>query len=223
MPTTITDYYAKDHDRLDGLFKSYQQFKRSDFPKAKEAFVGFKFGLQRHIIWEEDILFPLFEKKMGLTNQPQGGVEGGGRFARTGEAGSSLESGEILLSPETPSKGIGSGLARPIPQPRGLGGAPEASPVRSGDASPLYGPTAVMRTEHRQIKAALEAIHTQVAKGSSATDLEEAALFSVLYEHNVKEEKILYPAIDQSVTEAETKEIFRKMETVPREPFEDCC
>lgn len=67
MPEMITAYYAKDHDRLDGLFRAFQELKRRDFPKAKEAFVQFLFGLKRHIIWEEDILFPLFEKKTGMS------------------------------------------------------------------------------------------------------------------------------------------------------------
>lgn len=42
--------------------------KRVDFAKAKQAFREFKFGLQRHIIAEETILFPLFEDKSGLTD-----------------------------------------------------------------------------------------------------------------------------------------------------------
>lgn len=66
-PKTITAFYEQDHDRLDELFKTFQQLKRSDFPKAKEAFKEFKFGLQRHIVWEEDILFPLWEKETGIT------------------------------------------------------------------------------------------------------------------------------------------------------------
>jgi regulator of cell morphogenesis and NO signaling len=64
---TIAAFYEQDHDRLDELFKTFQQLKRSDFPKAKEAFKEFKFGLQRHIVWEEDILFPLWEKETGIT------------------------------------------------------------------------------------------------------------------------------------------------------------
>jgi iron-sulfur cluster repair protein YtfE (RIC family) len=64
---TITAFYEQDHDRLDELFKTFQQLKRSDFPKAKEAFKEFKFGLQRHIVWEEDVLFPLWEKETGIT------------------------------------------------------------------------------------------------------------------------------------------------------------
>ena len=63
----ISKYFEADHDRLDQLFKDFQAFKREDYPRAKEYFVAFKHGLQRHIVWEEDILFPLFEKKTGMT------------------------------------------------------------------------------------------------------------------------------------------------------------
>ena len=64
---TVSAFFEQDHDRLDELFKTFQQLKRSDFPKAKEAFKEFKFGLQRHIVWEEDVLFPLWEKKTGMS------------------------------------------------------------------------------------------------------------------------------------------------------------
>ena len=63
---TISAMFDEDHDRLDGLFKSFQTLKRTDFPKAKTAFVDFKAGLQRHVVWEEDVLFPLWEKKTGM-------------------------------------------------------------------------------------------------------------------------------------------------------------
>ena len=65
---TISTYYEADHDRLDELFKSFQRLKRVDYAQAKPYFREFKFGLQRHIIWEEEILFPLFEQKTGITN-----------------------------------------------------------------------------------------------------------------------------------------------------------
>jgi iron-sulfur cluster repair protein YtfE (RIC family) len=64
---TITEFYEQDHDRLDEFFKTFQRLKRTDFAKAKEAFKEFKVGLQRHIVWEEDILFPLWEKETGIT------------------------------------------------------------------------------------------------------------------------------------------------------------
>ncbi len=63
---TIQAAFAADHDRIDALFAEFKRWKRSDFARAKEAFKEFKFGLQRHIVWEEEILFPLFERKTGM-------------------------------------------------------------------------------------------------------------------------------------------------------------
>lgn len=63
---TITAYFEADHARLDELFTRYQENKRMDFPHAKQCFKDFKSGLERHIVWEEEILFPLFEEKTGL-------------------------------------------------------------------------------------------------------------------------------------------------------------
>jgi hemerythrin superfamily protein len=64
---TISTMFDEDHERLDALFKSFQTLKRTDFPKAKSAFLEFKAGLQRHVVWEEDVLFPLWERKSGMT------------------------------------------------------------------------------------------------------------------------------------------------------------
>ena len=62
----VAEFYTHDHDELDDFLKEYQHLKRSDFMKAKSFFRSFKFGLQRHILWEEEILFPFFEQKTGL-------------------------------------------------------------------------------------------------------------------------------------------------------------
>ena len=64
---TISTMFDEDHDRLDELFKSFHTLKRTDFAKATRAFEDFKIGLQRHMVWEEDVLFPLWEKKTGMT------------------------------------------------------------------------------------------------------------------------------------------------------------
>lgn len=64
---TISAMFDEDHNRLDALFASFQKLKRTDFAKAKSAFLEFKTGLQRHVVWEEDVLFPLWEKKTGMT------------------------------------------------------------------------------------------------------------------------------------------------------------
>lgn len=146
----ISTFFEEDHDRLDGLFKSFQSLKRRDFAKAKEAFKEFKFGLQRHIVWEEDLLFPLWEEKTGMS-------EGG--------------------------------------------------------------PTAVMRREHRQIGDCLEAIHQKVQQQNPDSDREEQALLELLGNHNMKEERVLYPAIDNVTGEKERETIYGAMKDIPEERY----
>ena len=151
---TISGFYEQDHDRLDELFKTFQKLKRSDFAKAKAAFKEFKFGLQRHIVWEEDLLFPLWEEKTGMSDG---------------------------------------------------------------------GPTFVMRAEHRQIGQQLEAIHDKVAEQNPDSDQEEQALLNLLGSHNMKEERVLYPAIDEVMTPEECKDVFQRMEQIPEDRYRVCC
>lgn len=151
---TISTFYELDHDRLDELFKTFQKFKRSDFAKAKEAFKEFRFGLQRHIVWEEDLLFSLWEEKTGMSDS---------------------------------------------------------------------GPTFVMRAEHRQIGQQLEALHDKVAEQNPDCDQEEQALLNLLGSHNMKEERVLYPAIDQVTNEEERETVFRNMNSIPEERYRVCC
>ena len=151
---TISEFYEQDHDRLDELFKTFQKLKRFDFGKAKEAFKEFKYGLQRHIVWEEDLLFPLWEEKTGMS-------EGG--------------------------------------------------------------PTFVMRSEHRQIGQQLEAIHEKVAEQNPDSDQEEQELLNLLGSHNMKEERVLYPSIDQVTSEEEREAVFRNMNNIPEEKYKLCC
>jgi regulator of cell morphogenesis and NO signaling len=150
----ITSYYETDHDRLDELFKEFQRLKRTDFRKAKESFREFKSGLQRHIIWEEEILFPLFEQKTGIVNG---------------------------------------------------------------------GPTEIMRKEHRLIGKFLEEIHEKVKQQNPDSDQEEQQLLNTLFLHNQKEERILYPSIDRSLTDAELSGVFVTMKTIPQERYNSCC
>ncbi|HLA61483.1 MAG TPA: hemerythrin domain-containing protein [Nitrospiraceae bacterium] len=64
---TLSGFYEQDHDRPDELFRTFQKLKRADFAKAKESFKEFKFGLQRHIVREEDVLFLIWEEKTGMS------------------------------------------------------------------------------------------------------------------------------------------------------------
>jgi len=151
---TIRQFFEEDHDRLDGLFQSFQALKRSDAAKAKAAFKEFKFGLQRHIVWEEELLFPLWEEKTGLSDG---------------------------------------------------------------------GPTFVMRHEHRRIGEQLEAIHRKVAEENPDSDQEEQALTALLASHNLKEERVLYPSLDQVTTEEERKAVYRRMAGIPEDRYRVCC
>lgn len=62
----ILEFMGKDHDRLDDLFKEFLRLKEEDLRRARPLFHEFKTGLQRHIVWEEEILFPIFEERTGM-------------------------------------------------------------------------------------------------------------------------------------------------------------
>jgi iron-sulfur cluster repair protein YtfE (RIC family) len=151
---TISAFYEEDHDRLDELFKTYQGLKRTDFVKAKDAFKEFTIGLQRHIAWEEELLFPLWEEKTGISDG---------------------------------------------------------------------GPTFVMRQEHRQIGQLLESIHARVAAQNPDSDQEEQLLLNVLGSHNMKEERVLYPCIDNVTSAEERALVFRNMKNIPEDRYKLCC
>ena len=64
--TTILEFMSIDHDRLDNKIRTYSADKLVDIERAESIFLSFKNELERHIIWEEDILFPVFERKTGI-------------------------------------------------------------------------------------------------------------------------------------------------------------
>jgi iron-sulfur cluster repair protein YtfE (RIC family) len=70
MTDTINGFLAADHDRLDGLFAEFQKGTREDPARARESFAEFRRGLLRHIGWEETLLFPVFEERMGASAGP---------------------------------------------------------------------------------------------------------------------------------------------------------
>ncbi len=150
----ITAYFAADHDRLDSLFAEFMRLKGTDFPAAKGFFKDFLRGLKRHIVWEEDVLFPIFEERSGMKDE---------------------------------------------------------------------GPTAIMRQEHRLIGAALEALHDKVRRADAACEKEARQLTDTLLHHNFKEERVLYPTLDQMIRPEEAAGIFHDMEAIPQERFMTCC
>ena len=149
----VAEFMGQDHDRLDGIFREFQSTKKTDIQKAKSLFSEFKSGLQRHIGWEEKILFPIFEDANGLK-------EGG--------------------------------------------------------------PTEDMRTEHRQIGNYLETIFKAVSNGNANTDDLEFGLLDVLSQHNHKEENLLYPWIDETLSEKQAEETIFHLKNSANLAC-DCC
>lgn len=149
--TTIAEFMGQDHDRLDDMFKQFQTIKKQDVAKARSLFQEFRTGLHRHIVWEEEILFPVFEAQAEMVKD--------------------------------------------------------------------HGPTGVMRNEHRQIKAFLEQIQGKLAEGALTTENAEQGLLQVLNAHNVKEEKILYPWIDNCVSDEERTSLLIQMRNLPPDRY----
>jgi iron-sulfur cluster repair protein YtfE (RIC family) len=141
----VTGLLGRDHQRLDGVLADVKQALRAaDTARAAERFALFRGGLERHIVAEEEVLFPAFEAMPG-------------------------------------------------------------APV---------GPTHVMRSEHADIRHHMAEIAERLASGSPegiATPL--ASLTALLFAHNGKEERILYPTIDRmAAAEGTLGEIVGRIE-----------
>lgn len=57
--------FEGDHNKLNDLFNAYYNLKENNQISAKKAFEKFASTLHSHMLWEERILFPLLEKKLG--------------------------------------------------------------------------------------------------------------------------------------------------------------
>ena len=63
----VFEVLAWDHDRLDALDKAaFDALDRGDLAVARTLFAHFARGLDRHIRFEEDVLFPAVETRAGL-------------------------------------------------------------------------------------------------------------------------------------------------------------
>ena len=73
-------------------------------------------------------------------------------------------------------------------------------------------------------KSGLEKIYDMITKREiNGIDELKIRLFEVLKAHNDKEENILYPWIDGSVSDKERSEVFKKMKNLPAEKYNKCC
>jgi regulator of cell morphogenesis and NO signaling len=140
----VTEALSWDHDRLEVIEqRAFEAHAAGDAAGAVAAWKEFAHGLERHIRFEEQVLFPVFEERTG--------------------------------------------------------------------APPAAGPTAVMRIEHREIEGLLDEIAAALEGATDALPL-RARLHRVLRDHNMKEERILYPATDQALDEGARDEVVRRIQ-----------
>ncbi|MDN3638639.1 hemerythrin domain-containing protein [Simiduia curdlanivorans] len=133
----VTDFFVRDHDRLDCLLEA--AYYADDVDHSRALFAAFRFGLERHMAWEEQLLFPLFEQKTGWVD---------------------------------------------------------------------VGPTVGMVAEHQQIRLLL-ALMAQYDFPVHAPEAKK--LQSILACHNNREERIVYPGIDDDCTEVEIKTLLAEL------------
>ncbi|MFB6216274.1 MAG: hemerythrin domain-containing protein, partial [Candidatus Aenigmatarchaeota archaeon] len=62
----IQDVMGTDHDRLDEIFEIFKGMDKTS-GEARETFNRLQSGLIRHIEWEEEVLFPIFEWKSAIS------------------------------------------------------------------------------------------------------------------------------------------------------------
>lgn len=81
---------------------------------------------------------------------------------------------------------------------------------------PTMGPTAVMRSEHRDIVSLLESIASDIGAPRPAADLDHkrSAFHEVLGGHNDKEEQILYPGTDRALSPAESDDLVARIQAL---------
>ena len=79
------------------------------------------------------------------------------------------------------------------------------------------GPTAVMRSEHREMLQQLDALASAITTGNGDGFDELARSFlHILDAHSMKEEKILYPMCDRLVSALNADELKRTLERIRR-------
>jgi regulator of cell morphogenesis and NO signaling len=61
---TLGDFFERDHARLDSLWAEFVSLRMEDPDGARRAFEGFRAGLERHMKWEDELLFAEFARRV---------------------------------------------------------------------------------------------------------------------------------------------------------------
>jgi hemerythrin-like domain-containing protein len=69
--TTISDFLAPDHQHCDSLFAAAESAAaHGDWDNAVRDFARFQEALLHHFAMEEEVMFPAFEARTGMTQGP---------------------------------------------------------------------------------------------------------------------------------------------------------
>jgi iron-sulfur cluster repair protein YtfE (RIC family) len=86
-------------------------------------------------------------------------------------------------------------------------------PVFEARSGMVYGPTEVMRDEHRQVRTALGLMRRGLLRTDAGAYGEGLRFFdAVLPDHNAKEEHILYPTLDRLLRPAERAALVARLQ-----------
>ena len=77
---------------------------------------------------------------------------------------------------------------------------------------PPDSPTAIMCWEHEHLRRYLARIEQNLSRHDTESELVQIAFLSLLGAHNEKEERILYPMMDEMLGEEERSNVFAEME-----------
>lgn len=63
---TIKDFMTHDHERLEQILRDFLKARDQNDHRARELFHEFRSGVEKHMAWEEEILFPAIERRTGM-------------------------------------------------------------------------------------------------------------------------------------------------------------
>lgn len=153
----ISEALGWDHERLARLeVAAFVARAAGEVKTAEKSYVSFSSGLTHHIAVEEELLFPVFEKRLGLSSSA--------------------------------------------------------------------GPTEVLRREHVEILRLLGEISRTIGSAARLPDKARATFHELLEKHQLKEEEILYPALDYALSPAESAALVAKIQwrRGPADAFRSC-
>lgn len=141
----IGDYMTRHHGHCDEAFARAEELAvAADWAGLAREGGIFLREMARHIGLEEDVLFPAFEDRTGMTN----------------------------------------------------------------------GPTATMRLEHEQMRGMFAQMRAAIEARDAAAYLDAAeTLLLLMQQHNMKEESMMYPMLDQALGD-EARELIERLEAV---------